>query len=78
MLRRLMFWPYLLYRLADNYGESPLLHAETHGHLFNYLAWLAYEVRAQEIMQELEKEKVVNKEATEKEIKDKLISSLSE
>jgi hypothetical protein len=36
------------------------------------------EKTAQEIMEELEKEKVVNKEATEKEIKDKLISSLSE
>lgn len=36
------------------------------------------EKTAQEIMEELEKEKIVNKEATEKEIKDKLISSLSE
>jgi len=36
------------------------------------------EETAKEIMEELEKEKVVNKEATEKEIKDKLISSLSE
>jgi hypothetical protein len=33
---------------------------------------------AKEIMEELEKEKIVNKEATEKEIKDKIISSLSE
>jgi hypothetical protein len=36
------------------------------------------EETAKEIMEELEKEKVVNKEATEKEIKDKIISSLSE
>ena len=36
------------------------------------------EETAKEIMEELEKEKVVNKETTEKEIKDKLISSLSE
>jgi len=36
------------------------------------------EETAQEIIKELEKEKEVNKEATEKEIKDKIISSLSE
>lgn len=36
------------------------------------------ELTAQEIIDQLEKEKVVNKDTTEKEIKDKLISSLSE
>ena len=44
----------MLNEAHDNIGESPLAHAETTGDLFNWLAWFAYEVRAQEIISELE------------------------
>ena len=40
----------------DNTGVSLPPISEMHGDMFNWLAWFAYEVRAQEIMKELEPE----------------------
>jgi len=46
----------ILQDIKDQTGESILATAETHGDLRNYLAWLAYEYTAQEIMRELDPE----------------------
>ena len=48
----------LLEDFRDSTGVNILAETETHGDLFNWLAWYAYECRAQEIMNELESDNV--------------------
>ena len=46
----------MLEDFRDNSGVNLLAEADTHGDVFNFLAWWSYECRAQEIQQELEAE----------------------
>lgn len=48
----------IINEIRDRDGSNVLNNEQALGDVFNYLAWLAYEVRAQEIMQELEGEEV--------------------
>lgn len=48
----------MLEDFRDSTGVNMLAEADTHGDIFNFLAWWAYECRAQEIMEELTSEQV--------------------